>query len=1209
MKDSGEMHDREGFCARLLRLADTQPDKLAVAWIDEKGVECGRLSYRELFDAAARVASGLLGSQVAASPGDRVLLVFPPGLDFLAAFVGCLLAGVVSVPVYPPNPKKLSTDLKRLCAIKSASSCSVALTSATFKAASSLLMLSCPGEWPEDLSWYCTDFLGSDASLFNGFGLLNQAWSWGLSKLSGQDSSETQDTQLPPSAVDWHARAACFDASDNVAYLQFTSGSTGTPKGVMITYKNLAANIHQMNLFMGPKQKDLVNVSWLPQYHDAGLVCSTLLVLYDGGSVHMMSPVTFLRDPLLWLLYINKMRANATVAPNFGYELIIKRWLALKADERPPLDLSCVKIAASVAEPVWQSTARTLFKVFGPVGFSPDAFMPGYGLAEAVVAATWERGGLICDPDNGRVACGPVGLPGAPQIRIVNPQTCEEVPERSTGEIWVSGPNVAIGYWNRKELSEETFYASVKSLQGKDARYLRTGDEGYVRDGHLYICGRIKDMLIVGGRNIYATDVEKTIQEACPELRPGCIAVFTKALPNSVEQVENKVSVVAEVKDSWDTEGGHSQLMGRIAGVVQQGHEVLVETIALIEPRTIPKTTSGKVQRFKCRQRLLDGELTIVTGGLSSDGSCSDMEAEPPADASDDTVTHGSVGEKGCGSSDAMPESFDCGAWLMRLFKKHGVRDFSVGLTANGVPSVSLQAVLQDISDVCMVRLDIADLMNHSVETIIQIIRKQAATRLRFNVAVWSVRLQQSASYPNHRPAVALWKRAGHLAFREVGQTCANVCADMRGAPSPQSSRPVVDKHHLSMERRGEALPYVAQVLIEAVGIVLVLLLMGVALLPGHHFDAAAPETSMTSPAAKWTFRHLVDGILAPAALFPALLMSWQLSFSCIVIITKWVVIGQYKSQCLAMWSPDFFRWWLVDRLVSVWEMFVGSFISGTWLANLFYYSMGTDCPIFLASIQSPIREFDLVKIGSNGQVKGRIFCRSFAPNRLWFAPVVCGKRSVVDSMAVIMPGATVAEDCTIAPLAVLLEGSRTKPNAIFSGNPAIMVEKKGQAPQLMDATTMAYEALVSFIKGVILLALLYITAAAVGLVYVLSGELNLGFEGLWDVPAFPFVTAYFGGATLVAALSIGLKWALLGRVKGGLVRNTLGRRLRTWAVDAAARGPMWILTPWIRRSPLFNMYYRLLGMRLPVFASSVGPGFVPPSGADLVALGQGIAS
>jgi len=298
-------------------------------------------------------------------------------------------------------------------------------------------------------------------------------------------------------------------------------------------------------------------------------------------------------------------------------------------------------------------------------------------------------------------------------------------------------------------------------------------------------------------------------------------------------------------------------------------------------------------------------------------------------------------------------------------------------------------------------------------------------------------------------------------------------------------------------------------------------------------------------------------------------------------------------------------RWWFVDRLVAVWETVVGSLISGTWLANLFYLLMGTDCPLFLASIETSLREFDLVTIGSDAKIRGKVYCRSFAPNRVWFAPVAFGKRCTVESLAVVMPGCVVGEDCTIAPLGVLLESTKTRPNSVYSGNPAFMVEKKDVMPQLMDAGSMAYEACISFIKGLTVLWMMYVASAVVVAVYVEASEVDASLGGIHHyLPLFCGIVAYFGGAIVVAGLSICLKWMLLGKVRPGVVQNSFSRRLRTCIVDSSARMALWMLNPWIRRSPMFNLYYRLLGMRLPVFASSIGPGFVSPSGADLVTLG-----
>ncbi|GFZ12991.1 hypothetical protein Acr_23g0013760 [Actinidia rufa] len=569
-------------------------NKILYTWINEEGGPANKRTYGELHANAYCIAQKLLGSQKPViNPGDRVLLVHVPGLDFVDAFFGCLRARVLPVPVLPPDP--LQRGGQALLKIENiAKSCNAVAILSTVGyhgavragAMKNLISLSgknrkSSGKWP-DLQWLHTD-----------------SWVKNSKNMLQEDMDDSE------------ARAS------DLCFLQFTSGSTGDAKGVMITHGGLVHNVKLMRKKYKSTSKTVL-VSWLPQYHDMGLIGGLFTAMVSGGSAVLFSPITFIKNPLLWLQIMSKYQATHSAGPNFAFELVVRRLEAAK-DRLWNYDLSSMVFLMVAAEPVRQKTLKRFVELTSSFGLSQEVMAPGYGLAEncVFVSCAYGEGKPILVDWQGRVSCGYVNSDDVDvDIRIVDPETGVEHEEAGKeGEIWISSPSAGIGYWGREELSERTFRNVLQSCPSK--RYTRTGDLGRIINGSLFITGRIKDLIIVAGRNIYSADVEKTVESSSELIRPGCCAVIGvpddilsakgMSVPDSSDQVG--LVVIAEVRDGKPVpKDVIKQMQTRVA----EEHGVTVASVKLIKPRTISKTTSGKIKRFECLKQFADGTLNLV---------------------------------------------------------------------------------------------------------------------------------------------------------------------------------------------------------------------------------------------------------------------------------------------------------------------------------------------------------------------------------------------------------------------------------------------------------------------------------------------------------------------------------------------------------------------------------------------------------------------
>ncbi len=559
----------------LRKRAQAQPDRIAYTFLVDGETKEVNLTYQQLDQRARAIAADL---QAFCQPGDRALLLYPSGLEFIAAFFGCLYAGVVAVPAYPPRRNQ---NVSRLEAILQDARPRVVLT--TNLISSNIETKLAENEELTSLYYIATDIIPQEKSSF-----------WQKPELNG----------------------------DTLALLQYTSGSTGTPKGVMLAYDNIMHNLAMIADCFGhtTSSKGLI---WLPLYHDMGLIGGILQPLFVGFPVVLMSPMHFLQKPLRWLQAISRYKATTSGGPNFAYDLCVNK---AKPEQLANLDLSSWEVAFSGAEPIQAETLEKFNKKFARCGFNYNAFYPCYGMAETTLLAVGGvknikpviRGvkkaelaqNLIVKSEISSketqvlVGCGRPYRFGK-KVIIVNPDSLTRCKKEKVGEIWVSGESIASGYWNRPIATEETFQAYLTDTG--EGPFLRTGDLGFLHDGELFVTGRIKDLIIIRGRNYYPQDLELTVENSHFSLRQGCGAVFTIEI-----KAEERLVVVQEIERNYLRNFNFKEIVGNIRQAVSAEHNLQIYDIVLLKTGSISKTTSGKIKRNACRELYLDNNLNAL---------------------------------------------------------------------------------------------------------------------------------------------------------------------------------------------------------------------------------------------------------------------------------------------------------------------------------------------------------------------------------------------------------------------------------------------------------------------------------------------------------------------------------------------------------------------------------------------------------------------
>jgi acyl-CoA synthetase (AMP-forming)/AMP-acid ligase II len=537
-------------------LADGERDEAHLTWVE--------------LDRRARAIAAALGERM--ERGDRAILIYPTGLDFIEAFWGCLYAGIVAVPVPEPlHPRQIARYRAILADARTDRVLTTGALESTLK------------QWfggDDRLEWVATDRIRSE-----------RADRWSLPVL----------------------------ADDDLAFIQYTSGSTGLPRGVMVTQRNLLANCRMLTRWFAAREGTVL-VSWLPLFHDMGLVGKLSVASYAGSHCVMMSPFTFLQKPVRWLAAISRYAAEISGSPDFGYALAARK---VRPEQLESIDLSTWRMAPNGSEPVRASTLHRFYEVFRDCGFRWETFRPSFGMAETTLFIAGSPQGTqptirqldaesyalrrlapvrYGEPAVTTVGCGETDH-GDQSVRIVDPETRVESAPDEVGEIWIAGSHVAVGYWDKPEETVATFGARIEGTG--EGPFFRTGDLGFVHDGQLYIAGRIKDLIIIDGNNHYPQDIELTVENAHPAVRKGASAAF------SVDHGDReRLVVMAEVDLPPGSPVTREELERVIRQAIAEEHGIRLEEAVFLRRSAIHKTSSGKIARSTCRASYLNGELT-----------------------------------------------------------------------------------------------------------------------------------------------------------------------------------------------------------------------------------------------------------------------------------------------------------------------------------------------------------------------------------------------------------------------------------------------------------------------------------------------------------------------------------------------------------------------------------------------------------------------
>src|SRR5271154_6178382 len=576
------------------RLADEHPDKLLYSYLDVSGDPIESYTYASFLQRVEAIAAHLWkGGRFAT--GNRLLLAYPPGLEMICAFFGCVRAGLIPVPVYPPSSRGFQSALYKMVHIAKDCQASGILTNKDYHAS-----------LKTNLTRSGVSASGVDVDYISG-----------LPWIVTEDYVHTISDEL-------------FIETSKILFLQYTSGSTMEPKGVIVTHENI---LETCPLVID--HPDPVVVSWLPQYHDMGLIGCYLYPALKGGTTYGFAPTDFIQRPTLWFDAIKTYGASASAAPNFAYDYCLRAGRHSK-ESFESCDLSSLRVLMVAAEPVKPDTYTRFLQAFQPYGLRSESFFVAYGLAENTLAVSLRGRNIISINKNavalGKarmttevseigastqiVSCG-TPLPGL-TVKIVDPEKHIALEPGRIGEVWVAGGSKCLGYWNNPELTLTMFHARMVDDSPYDDGYLRTGDMGFFHDGELFVCGRIKDMIIVRGQNYYPQDIEEVAEKASGLIRSNCVAAF-----QINEDSEPALAIVAEVKNPKALPDAL-----KIAAAVRNYLNVEVALISFIAPRAIPRTSSGKIMRHKTKHMWLQGQFTLLSefsrekdAGLSTSGS------------------------------------------------------------------------------------------------------------------------------------------------------------------------------------------------------------------------------------------------------------------------------------------------------------------------------------------------------------------------------------------------------------------------------------------------------------------------------------------------------------------------------------------------------------------------------------------------------------
>ncbi|KAF5726792.1 hypothetical protein HS088_TW22G00474 [Tripterygium wilfordii] len=1133
-------------------------NKTLYNWVSDEGAVVCKRTYTELHANASCIAYKMLTIQKPAiKPGDRVLLVYVPGLDFVDAFFGCLRAKVLPVPVLPPDPlQRGGQALTKIANI--AKSCNAVAILSTLvyhsavRAGAVKNLISFMGKngkssvsWP-NLPWLHTD-----------------SWIKSNKKLLPEDIVDQSESQ-----------------PHDLSFLQFTSGSTGDPKGVMITHGGLIHNVKLMKRRYKSTSKTVL-VSWLPQYHDMGLIGGLFTALVSGGSAILFSPMSFIKNPLLWLQTMSKYRATHSAGPNFAFELVIRRLESnFNKDKAASYDLSSMRFLMVAAEPVRQKTLEKFVKITRPFGLSEEVMAPGYGLAEncVFVSCAYGRRQPIFVDWQGRVCCGYVDPSDTDvDIRIVNPDSGEEIKEAGKeGEVWISSPSAGVGYWGREDTSKKTFRNELRNHPGRI--YTRTGDLGRVIDRKLFITGRIKDLIIIAGRNIYSADVEKTVESSSELLRPGCCAVVgvpeevlsTRgiSIPEGSDQVG--LVVIAEVRDGKPVD---KDVVKQIETCVTEEHGVTVASVQLIRPRTISKTTSGKIKRFECLNQFVDGTLNLVPDPISSKrtllrsfttGTCREGKTPRPQLASSPI-------------SSAKKSNKEIVEFLKGLVSEQtGVPIKNISATENlvsyGIDSIGVVRAAQKLSDFLGAPVGAVDIFTAACIDELASFSENLLTKSQPELVTSpSLFLEADIDTANLVVEVSKSRQMGIWFFQLV------------------------------------ALIYVLVMLSSPV------------YLSVSSFTRLVSASIVLLDGLPWT-SFLIPLVLAPLFwMFCTVLTCVSIGF----FGNSFLEPNYALSPEISMWSTDFVKWWALYRAKGIASKVFAEHLRGTVFLNYWFQMLGARIGSSVVLDTVDITDPSLVSIEDGAVIAEGALVQSHEVKNgiLSFSPVRIGRNSSVGPYAIIQKGSILGEEAEVLPL-----------QKSEGGKPVLKSTKANNVPKGAALQNALHNSSVSAIYHIIgIYAVGLLSSLSAGIIYCLyiwqtqkhavpeqfaflciSGAFHwIPFTIIAYGTMFSSVLPYSANFAILLAISYLAHGLILSFFTCGLTHFLAGKQqtkqfqFKTWLCHRINIACHIRFTKLLSGTEAFCMYLRLLGAKVGKHCSIRA--INPVSDPELITIGAGV--
>jgi acyl-CoA synthetase (AMP-forming)/AMP-acid ligase II/acyl carrier protein len=825
------------FCNIIDQHAEEKPDTPQVSQLNSKGRIFHELTRSQLALHSKIVGAHLLEKGL--KPGDLVMIMYPitSVIDYLTAFVGCLRVGIVPVSIYPPNPAKLDIDLPKFQNFLDNSGATVAITTQEYKRF--VQISSKLRKWPSQIKeWIATDVVVKNNK----------------KPIKDFKNYETKSADL--------------------VFIQYTSGSTGDPKGVMIHFDSFINTMISISDYTNLQKHQSV-FTWCPIYHDFGLI-GNLQALFRGAHMHILDPISFLQNPILWPECLEKYKITHTYGPPFGYLLSTKRM----KQQNKRYDLSRLEFVNTGAEPVTKESVDGILHVWG---IKKENLVFGYGFAEACLLVTGSRGAIF-DHETGVASAGTVDNPF--HMKIVIAKDGIVLPDGETGSVMVQGPNIAQGYFRNPEKTKAAF---ENQFHGHEGFWYDSGDLGFIKNGHLFISGRLKDVIIVNGRNLYATDIERSLETLCQDLRPGCSACFQTGSDTAAIVCEPRpgkeipLETLKNLKSSLDAEYG-----------------LQITDILCVSKGQVPKTTSGKLRRHECKKMWSEGQFKPV------------VQLEEIRKA----------------------ENF------MELLKQFDVTNFDATLVDNGVDSLKLSRLIEQSKEQFGIELDV---------TAIQAVP----------------------------------------------------CKDLESV-SKQGNKPHPAPCIPECNPKDRKMPFL--LLLHTLAIVVLVGLVAACAIP-----AAAVQLALTDPQFLLNNASILDPLITtfkggPGFILVVVPLTWMISYSIVVVIMKWILIGRYKKGSYAIWGYEFFKWWFMDRLFAIWEFSVGVHLLDTPYLNVFYILMGAKISL-RSRLKTFLRETDLFEIEGDTIVSGVVNAQNVDIRGLTLDTIMVEKGTEIDSSSYIYPG------------------------------------------------------------------------------------------------------------------------------------------------------------------------------------------------------------